>query len=133
MDNNLPDTNTETKNHDDITITDSGENNTDYVYDDVFEWVDDWLLQTVRRRIAGNLHWCNKWYKHPEAYDRIKCLWKAWEATRYGDEDEASTWWIQHFDNQWIQLTSNEGAMQFCTPDNHKEVTEALQTIYSDN
>ena len=99
------------------------EDESDFYYDDVEMWVQDFLLENVRRYEGNTFHWCRLWWKHAEAICRLDALWKAWEQARVSDDLNAmSMWWRDHFDHHWALLTGQEGPFRLCNSRKHDEV-----------
>jgi Domain of unknown function (DUF4913) len=92
-------------------------------YANVRDWVQDWLLPTVERRVAegsrGGVYWCASWWAHPEGLQRIYCLWREWEKARL--DDTMSIWWRDHLDPHLNTLTGENGAFIQCSPARHYE------------
>jgi len=91
------------------------------LYNTVAAFVDEYLRPVVERRIASGavagVHWCARWWAHPEALSRIYALWRAWEALRINDEAFGmSVWWRDHLDPHLTQLTSEYGPFGRCQP-----------------
>jgi hypothetical protein len=93
------------------------------VYATLGDWVTDWLGQVVERRVRtedvstkGYLaRWCPSWWDHPEAVSRLGALWRAWESLRLDPSVGMSTWWRDHWDPHWGDLTSEYGPFSTCT------------------
>lgn len=73
---------------------------------DAGEWSVGWLFPVVRRPLKAGAYWCSQWWEHPEAVERLKALWEAWEAARAEGGSAMSYWWTVHFDSHWVALTS---------------------------
>ncbi|MGC9670950.1 DUF4913 domain-containing protein [Planosporangium sp. 12N6] len=103
-----------------LAATDDGEA-AELLYDNVAQFVDEYLRYVVERRIAAGsgagVFWCAKWWAHPEALSRIYALWRAWEALRVTDKALGmSVWWRDHLDPHLTQLTSEYGPFGRCQP-----------------
>jgi hypothetical protein len=88
------------------------------LYETVADWVEEWLAITIDRR-TGNvardgMRWCERWWLHPEALNRIYVLWQEWEAARAAGT--MSVWWINHFEPHWRDLTGEDGPFRDCWP-----------------
>lgn len=80
------------------------------------EWVEGHLAPLIRRRLGGQLTWCEKWWAHPEAVSRLNALWDEWEKARV--EGTMSSWWIYHCDPHLAVLTSRDnGPFMSCRAD----------------
>jgi hypothetical protein len=74
---------------------------------DVGEWSVGWLFPVVRRPLKAGAYWCPQWWEHPEALERLRALWEAWEAARAEGGNAMSYWWTVHFDAHWGVLTDS--------------------------
>jgi hypothetical protein len=64
------------------------------------------------------VHWCPRWWSHPEAISKLYALWRAWESLRVADPHTGmSIWWRDHFEPHFGVLTSEWGAFGRCGPD----------------
>ena len=54
------------------------------VYDNVGEWVTDWLLPTYSRPLddEAKFRWDPQWWRYPEVVMRLEALWISWEKMR---------------------------------------------------
>lgn len=54
------------------------------VYDNVGEWVTDWLLPTYSRPLddVTKFRWDPQWWRYPEVVMRLEALWISWEKMR---------------------------------------------------
>lgn len=96
------------------------------VFANVSDFVCDYLAQAVERRIAvgatAGLHWCPRWWAHPEALSRLYALWRAWETLRIADPATGmSIWWRDHLDPHLAVLTSETGPFARCRTDRHTD------------
>ena len=76
-------------------------------FSDVGEWSVGWLFPVVRRPLKAGAYWCPQWWEHPEAVERLRALWEAWEAARAEGGNAMSYWWTVHFDAHWGVLTDS--------------------------
>ena len=74
---------------------------------DVGAWSVGWLFPVVRRPLKAGAYWCPQWWEHPEAVERLRALWEAWEAARAEGGNAMSYWWTVHFDAHWGALTDS--------------------------
>lgn len=71
-------------------------------YTSVEEWVQDYLVRVIQRRISDRpghgLTWDARWWRHDEVVARLTSLWWTWESARRTVEDRAamSGWWVEH-------------------------------------
>lgn len=58
----------------------------------------DGYLSVVFARDLGrdDVHWCEKWFEHPEAAEVIESLWQCWE-TLWRDENTGHAVWFVNF------------------------------------
>ena len=83
------------------------------------EWVSEWLVKVMRRRLGPTTRWCERWREHPEACWRLEGMWRSWEVSRYDVWTGISTWLGQHFDPSWAILTGSEGTFRGCDRESH--------------
>jgi hypothetical protein len=92
-------------------------------YDRLEAWVEEFLLDVVRRRIqftAGRdgpaLIWCHSWWDHPEALHRLEAAWRAWEYSRTDKAPvtEPANWWLSVLDPTMAALTGPGGVFWHC-------------------
>jgi hypothetical protein len=89
-------------------------------------WVEEWLSQVLRRRTVGGVHWCRRWWAHPEALDRLGALWGAWEAAQLEGGAAQSHWWLGHLEPHWNALTSSAGPFAACDRQHHAPPVDPL-------
>lgn len=85
------------------------------IFDSASDWVDGWLVLTVRRRLGPHMAWCEKWWDHHEAAERLEALWAAWELGQAEGGASPSQWWIYHFTPHWAALTDARGPFAACS------------------
>ncbi|MGW4356870.1 DUF4913 domain-containing protein [Nocardia sp. NPDC004582] len=94
------------------------------VYNNVTEWVEDWLVQSVAFKQQGGGKgkiFCKQWWRHKPVVVRLHALWREWE--RANREDTMSSWWAYHADAAIRALCDGEtGPMWRCTTDSHIDV-----------
>lgn len=98
------------------------------LYRSVDDWIRSYLAPVLERRLAHGasmgLHWCPRWWAHPEAITRLYALWRAWETLRISDPATGmSVWWRDHLDPHLGALTSEYGPFSRCRPDKHVDPT----------
>lgn len=87
-------------------------------FDDVDLFVAGIAQLLERRPNPSAVHWCARWWAHPEAMSRIYALWLAWEELRFGTGP--SDWWSHHLDRHLWVLTGHDGPFARCRPDEHR-------------
>lgn len=98
-------------------------------YDSLESWLNGWLLQMVRRRRGATVHWCPKWWAHPEAVSRLGALWAAWEQAQEEGGSSPSTWWIYHFDGQYPHIFGASGPFAGCDTIRHLDPQPPWPTV----
>jgi hypothetical protein len=89
-------------------------------FDDMAEWVEEWLLPNLERRMGNTRRWCNRWYRHPEVVMRLHVVWSTWEhAYRLDDPTTLSSWYIDHLDKHLAVIFSADGPFAGCSPQRH--------------
>ncbi|MFG2774922.1 DUF4913 domain-containing protein [Streptomyces sp. NPDC048350] len=96
----------------------SGSEEGEFFYADVFVFVTEYLSQMLRRRINGSsATWCPRWWAHPEAGARLSALWLAWEQLRQEPGAGMSTWWLHHADPHLrVLMDPDMGPFAACSP-----------------
>jgi len=92
------------------------------LYGSVAEWVADFLAVAYARevRVNGAHHyWCSQWWRHPEAFDRLDALWRAWEALRRDPTTGPAVWWKDYADPLMTVLLSRDGPFGQCRAGRH--------------
>lgn len=90
-------------------------------FDDVEQWVDEWLLPTYRRHLSRHERvWCRRWREHPEVVHRLTGVWLAWEGSRGAD---VSRWWREDLDYHMGVITSLGGPFRSCGADGDRHGT----------
>ena len=74
---------------------------------DAVDWFEGWLAPVVCRPLKAGTYWCPRWREHPEALERLRALWEAWEAARAEGGNAMSYWWTVHLDAHWGVLTGS--------------------------
>lgn len=78
-------------------------------YPTLNHWMENWFLLVAFRFDRDPVKWCDNWWRHRYAVERLGALWMAWE-TMYPDPDARSSWWVYHFDPHWSALTKGESS-----------------------
>jgi hypothetical protein len=86
------------------------------VYRSTEQFVVDFLLPHYRRpfRTGGmsRFNWCQWWWKHEEAYLRLRALWHLWEQERL--KQTGMITWTEKADYQMDRLCSDDGPFRDC-------------------
>lgn len=101
-----------------------GESETSYPNAEV--WVNMWFAPTFARRPGATMHWCPKWWDHPEAVLRLEALWRTWEVLRRDPTTGIATWLREFFDPQFGILTSADGPFAACVDLDHHLAPELV-------
>lgn len=51
-------------------------------YRDVYEFVDEVVLDLYPAQLSNEIRWCAKWWAHPAAVRRLTMMWASWETHR---------------------------------------------------
>ncbi len=86
----------------------------------VEDFVANFLVPVVERRLSGGRTWCPKWWKHPEAVNRLWALWRAYEHFVATGGSAMSAWWVYHVDSHLPQLMAEDGPFWECR-DGHSD------------
>jgi len=81
---------------------------------DVEDFVAHFMSVVIERRLGGGRLWCAKWWKHPEAVNRLWALWRAYEAFRAQGGTALSAWWIYHVDSHLSVVMGESGPFWRC-------------------
>jgi hypothetical protein len=95
------------------------------VYPFLQEFVERHLAPLLARPSARC--WCACWWAHPEAVDRLRALWRAWEVLQR-DDVGLSSWWVYHLDPHLRVLFDQSGPFAACR-DGHTEKLQPLPTV----
>lgn len=86
-------------------------------YQQVWEWVEDWFVVHITRKInttpGKGLAWDPQWWRYPEVVARFFALHAAWEeAVAAKSASLMSTWWTSHLEAHLrVILSSENGPM----------------------
>ncbi|MFF7995075.1 DUF4913 domain-containing protein [Kitasatospora xanthocidica] len=96
----------------------SGEEEAQPVFDNVEDFVVEYLSPLISRRLNGaTLTWCPQWFLHAEAIARLTAMWRAWEHLRLDPALGSSTWWIHHADPHLsVLFDPDSGPFAACSP-----------------
>ena len=97
-------------------------------YPSLDDWVRHWFAPVMRRRVRGQMHWCERWWAHPEAAARLGSLWSAWEQAEVEGGGGPSQWWLYHLEGHWPFLSGPTGPFAACQPGRHVDDPEPLPT-----
>jgi hypothetical protein len=102
------------------------------LYENVEQWVRDYLLPTFRRPFGQvglvRWHWCEQWWRHDEAVTRLMALWYGWEHARL--EMTGMIGWLHELDYQLQYLCGEEGPFRDCSPGGeHGEAQHKVEEI----
>ncbi|WP_306796600.1 DUF4913 domain-containing protein [Nocardia sp. XZ_19_369] len=95
-------------------------------YATVWEWVEDWFVLRIRRRmnpaVGKGLSWDPAWWRYPEVVARLLALHAAWEEASAADAAASasamSTWWLSHLEPHLrVIFDSDSGPMSLAAPD----------------
>jgi len=81
---------------------------------DVEDFVAHFMAPVIERRLGGGRLWCAKWWKHPEAVNRLWALWRAYEAFRAQGGTALSAWWVYHVDSHLAVVMGEWGPFWRC-------------------
>jgi Domain of unknown function (DUF4913) len=87
------------------------------LYDNVEQWVRDWLLVNIDRpfgETGGQWRWCEQWWAHNEAVLGLTALWYAWEHARL--EQTGMLGWLREAHYHLQVLCSADGPLRDCAP-----------------
>lgn len=76
------------------------------------EWVEATMAEIESVDRSANMHWCSKWWAHPEAMKRLRALHEEW-LLRLVDGG-MSSWWTDHFDAHAKVLFARSGPFGEC-------------------
>lgn len=80
-------------------------------------WVHDHFCRVYARDLQKpSNHWCDQWWDHAEAIDRLTSLWEVWELTRTKRGSQA--WW-NAVDHHLPILLSEDGPFSGCETGAH--------------
>ncbi|PZP28127.1 MAG: DUF4913 domain-containing protein [Kocuria rhizophila] len=121
----------------DATYKDSGEQDKGPIEPDQKDFV-EWVEVTVQNlesvTLDENMHWCSKWWDHPEAVDRLFALYMHQLACAPSSEDPfgaMSSWWVDHWDRHATTLFAKSGPFGECRRAHQKR--DPIPTEYPPN
>jgi hypothetical protein len=94
----------------------------------VEDFVANFLVPVIERRLSGGRTWCPKWWKHPEAVNRLWALWRAYEHFVATGGSAMSAWWVYHVDSHLPQLMAEDGPFWQCR-DGHTDGLSPLPQV----
>lgn len=90
------------------------------------------LAPMYRRDVTSvdRRRWCPEWWRHGEALDRVKALWRTWEAARLDPVAGMSIWWKDHADVHMAALMDEDGPFMRCSVrDGHNGAIPSLPIV----
>jgi hypothetical protein len=104
---------------------DEGEQAPAFQYTTLLDWMDGWFFRVAFRLPRDGRCWCDEWWRHRYAIERLSALWLAWEMM-YKSPQERSSWWIYHFEPHFAAITSQTtGPFRDCDK-KHEETAQIL-------
>ena len=91
------------------------------VYDNVGEWVTDWLLPTYSRPLddVAKFRWDPQWWRYPEVVMRLEALWISWEKMRLEGGPAIVVFYRDYLDPMMRTIMDPDGPFHTFNP--HKE------------
>jgi hypothetical protein len=77
-------------------------------YENVVEFVDEWLLPRYARDPRSHV-WDPQWFEYVEVVDRLEALWRAWEFLRLEGMTGMAVFFRDYMDPAMDQITSKNG------------------------
>ena len=77
-------------------------------YENVVEWVDEWLLPRYARNPKTH-KWDPQWFDYVEVVDRLEALWRSWEHFRLEGMTGMAVFFRDYLDPAMNVITSPEG------------------------
>lgn len=101
------------------------------LYPSVAAWYAGYLAPAWRRNFGngGHLTWCPTWWRHAEAVDRLRALWRAYEHLRLDGATGMAVWWRDYCDPCMAVLTDTGGPFANCSPDGHGLLPPGLPVV----
>jgi len=87
---------------------------------DVEDFVAHYLSPIIQRKMGGGVVWCQRWWAHPEAANRLWTLWRGYEAARMQEKGSLSRWWVNQVDPHLAVLFNDRGPFSECRKGKHK-------------
>ena len=92
------------------------------IIEDVHEWVDTWLCQTVERSPSTTVRWCRRWPEHPEAVLRMGMLHAEYCRAMANPAQVGWGSWLRNSLDVWLPaLLGPNGPFSACDPHHHEE------------
>lgn len=83
-------------------------------YANCHDFVVGYMLPSWRHTFAG-ARWCQLWWRHAEAVNRLDALWRSFEVHRHGDPSGMAVWWRDFADPTMSALTRPDGPFSRCS------------------
>jgi hypothetical protein len=85
-------------------------------YRDVYEFVDEIVLDLYPAQTGGDIRWCAKWWAHPAAVRRLTMMWASWEVHRAENPATGEEVWARYVgDYHFRWLTGQYGPFGRCS------------------
>lgn len=91
------------------------EDDPDLYFANAHDFVTGYLLPSWRHTRSGS-KWCQYWWRHAEALNRLDALWRSFEGHRHGDASGMAVWWRDFADPTMSSLTRTSGTFAQCDP-----------------
>jgi Domain of unknown function (DUF4913) len=99
------------------------------VYDSLDAWVSGYfVVVAARQHGVPGARWCPRWAEHPPAVERLRALWRAWEALHHDPGTGMGTFLRDHLDHSLPLLLADHGPFAGCNTDRHT-VTPPLPVV----
>lgn len=91
------------------------------VYDNVGEWVTDWLLPSYSRPLddVAKFRWDPQWWRYSEVVMRLEALWISWEKMRLEGGPAIVVFFRDYLDPMMRTILDPDGPFHTYNP--HKE------------
>lgn len=85
-------------------------------YRDVYQFVDEVVLELYPVQTGGEIRWCAKWWAHPAAVRRLTMMWASWEVHRAENAATGEEVWARYVGDYHIRwLTGQYGPFGRCS------------------
>lgn len=82
------------------------------------EFIETVLVDLWEARIGGEQKWCQQWYKHPEALNRVLDLYQGWNLIGDTPDDlSLNAWYRFYLDHHLPILLAESGPFRGCVYD----------------